>query len=362
MLRIVRTTDNFWDAYLLRTFKGTRKIRFRNGVELRTDYSQYAKLRDWFEELRNNQFIIEKTSGGYLIKNVASDTKLSFYTECILTAKPLFDFLLSLSNRGWSILSVDNCYKLEKAGSTYLIEQLAENSFRLKSKNTELIGPKESLMVYFNELFEAELYENIYLNKTVLDIGGFCGETAVFFSKRGAKKVIIYEPVQEHQHTIIKNLELNGVNAELHDEGISEKDGVLTINYEALDLGFGLANKGRYQTCIKTRNVSDVILESHADIAKIDCEGAEISIVNVAPEIIGLINYYIVETHSPEIEKAVTEKFLSSGFRVAREPVNLAKGISMHYFEKILENTTFTLMPYNDALFSKHAEEGFITH
>ncbi len=335
MLRIVRTTENFWDAFLLRASKRTRTIRFRNGVEVEANYSQYVELRDWFEHLHNSSFTIEKTGDGYIIENSSARPVFSFQTCSISTAKPFFDLLVSLKSTGWTVERTGNQYKLQKGNLTDTIEQLEENFFRLKTEEIEIVGPREILITYYDEMSTTGAYNsNNYAGKIVLDIGGYCGETAVFFSNKGAKKVVIYEPVVAHHAVIRKNLQLNGVAAELHDEGIGERDGLETVNFEALDTGAGLSSTGKNQLTIKTKNISDVILESHADVAKVDCEGAEMSLIGVPAEILGLINYYIVETHSEEIEKAIVTKFLESGFKIAREPFRFTNIIAMHYFEK----------------------------
>ena len=66
-------------------------------------------------------------------------------------------------------------------------------------------------------------------------------------------------------------------------------------------------------------NVSRVIKESDADIAKFDCESAEESLVDVPAEILQKIPHYIIEVHSTEIRKAIVEKFESIGFTLERE-------------------------------------------
>ena len=184
--------------------------------------------------------------------------------------------------------------------------------------------------------FEKGAYNHNYTDKTVLDIGGFCGESAVFFKKKGAKKIIIYEPVKAHHQLIRQNIAMNSINAELHEEGIGEKDAFVNINFDEVDLGFGLLSKGNKQIEIKIKNVQDVIRQCQADIAKIDCEGAEISLLSVPKEVLGLIKVYIVETHSKEIESAIIKKFTESGFIQTREPEQLfGETASINHFEKI---------------------------
>jgi methyltransferase, FkbM family len=169
----------------------------------------------------------------------------------------------------------------------------------------------------------------------VLDIGGFCGETAAYFKSKKAKKVIVYEPCKDHYHYIRTNAQLNNIDIELHEAGIGDADGSLLVNYDKGGLSFTRNENGQNQTAISIENVANVILQSKADVAKIDCEGAEMSLTKVSAEILGRIPFYFIETHTKEIEKAVTAKFLASGFRVARQPVHLVDGISMLYFEMV---------------------------
>jgi hypothetical protein len=129
---------------------------------------------------------------------------------------------------------------------------------------------------------------------------------------------------------------MNAVNAELHEEGMGEKNGGLSINYEAADLGFGLLSMGTKTLKIQIKSAQDIISQSKADIAKIDCEGAEISLVGVPREILGLIRFYIVETHTRAVQDVITKKFIASGFTQTRVPEHLSGEISMVYFEKLL--------------------------
>ena len=144
------------------------------------------------------------------------------------------------------------------------------------------------------------------MNKVVLDVGGLEGETAVLFSAMGAKKVIIYEPVVIHHEFIKRNVLLNDIEAELHEEGIGNADGIQTIHYGSPDGSFGTLSKGQNVMQIKIRNVTDVITESQADVAKFDCEGAELSILQVPREILRKIDFYIIEVNSQNIRNALT--------------------------------------------------------
>jgi FkbM family methyltransferase len=330
LYRTILTTRDVWRIIQLRNAQTAQTIKFRNGVEVTTTYLPYTLLRDWFWNLQKQGYKIKKTDTGCVVKK----GNFIYQTKYPVTARPLFEFLLKLNSQNWTIKQTQTQYNLYKNGAVYTVEQTGDDLFEVTSEKIHFVGPIESCRAYFDECLEGKLYENIYQGKVVLDVGGFCGETAAFFSSQGAEKIIIYEPVPEHQALIEENIRLNHINAELHEAGIGERDGKQVISYDRLDIGFGSLATGQKQTSIKIKNVSEVLMESGADIAKIDCEGAETSLIGVDPAILRLIDYYIVETHTKEIQALVAKKFLESGFSEVRKPVTLMDGISVLYFEK----------------------------
>lgn len=189
--------------------------------------------------------------------------------------------------------------------------------FHLKNEKLELAGSL-AMLVCIQELRTGE-YEYNYKDKVVLDIGGFEGESAAYFWGKGAKKIIIYEPVAAHVEFIKKNVALNHIEAEIHPSGIGNQNGTQTIQYNETDPGFGILCKGAKSTEIKITDVSKVIDESGAEIGKFDCEGAEESLVGVKAEILQKIPYYIIEVHSLGIRRVVLEKFLCTGFILEKE-------------------------------------------
>ena len=85
---------------------------------------------------------------------------------------------------------------------------------------------------------------------------------------------------------------------------------------------------------IGIKSATTIIGKSKADVAKIDCEGAEINLTDVPKETLRLIQSYLIETHSIDIQKMITKKFLESNFRESRAPEHLEGEIYMVYFEK----------------------------
>jgi FkbM family methyltransferase len=186
-------------------------------------------------------------------------------------------------------------YKLVKK---YNLQQINDETFKIHTDRFQFVGSLV-LMCLVDEM-ESGVYDYDCRGKVVLDIGGFEGESAVFLWGMGAKKVIIYEPVLSHIKFIKENALLNKVNAEIHEEGIGNEDGEITVAYDQADNCFGLERKGLPNKMkIKIRDVAKVIAESGAEVAKIDCEGAEISIVNVPKEILRRLEYVMIEVHTP---------------------------------------------------------------
>jgi FkbM family methyltransferase len=303
-------------------------IEFRNGVRIELTWADYCRMRDWFRKLHRESVKIEKTNEGYCFKG--EKPNFSFSTPSLKeTNRVWLDLVLSLVFQGWTVEQIDNDnFRIRKDSTDYVISKIGEDLFKAKSAKVEMEGPIDALNTFFCECGSG-VYDCDCSNKIVLDVGGFCGETALFFHIQGAKKVIIYEPVLAHHEFIRRNIKLNKIEAELYEEGIGEEDGDKTINYDSANLAFGLPSKGKNQLTIKIKNITNVLEESNADIAKIDCEGAERSLVKVPDEVLRKIRIYIIETHTQQIEKAIMAKFTKAGFKLTKRSQELQKNVAI---------------------------------
>jgi len=218
---------------------------------------------------------------------------------------------------------VDKGYTVGRLGEFLLVER----------DKIKLVGPAD-LVGVGNERLD-RIYKCECKNKVVLDVGGFIGDTAVLFSTWGARKIIVYEPVIFYHEFIKMNLMLNGIDAELHEEGIADRDGYNVIRYNTLDCTFGLRSKGIREITIRVRDVASVIQESHAEIAKFDCEGAEKSLLGVNNEILRLIGTYLIEVHDSETKESLVVKFQDAGFVCTSNLLlDQAGGISVVTFKR----------------------------
>lgn len=300
----MKTTENFYTALLSRQSGERVPIKFRSGVKFNLSWSQFVLFRDNNNAMK--KFLIQQIDKDWFkICNANLDYAGSAYE---------ISFILKVSQ---------NC----------LIEQIGKEDFRVKNEKFELVGSYVSsgLLLLVIEYLNGD-YACDCNGKIVLDVGGFQGETAVFFSLMGAKKVIIYEPVGKHIQFIMQNIKTNNVNAEIHEQGIGDINEVRTVYYETPNVGFGFDGVGSNNMQIKIRNATEIIDQSGAEIAKFDCEGGEKSLINVPSSTLRKIRLYMIETHSSEIKNALVKKFVNSGFNVTRDTQR--DSCSLVYFER----------------------------
>ena len=176
-----------------------------------------------------------------------------------------------------------------------------------------------------------ELYlENVYdfadvKGAVVFDIGAYCGETAIYFSKRGASVVYALEPFKSFD-LISENSKLNNCNNILPIRGaISFSKSHVFINPEFVNDGGSRLQDGKGSTEINTYSLEDLI--NFSDMAgnklkkyilKMDCEGGEFNAISSASkEVLRRFCFMMIETHdhSGNINDLV-EYIKSCGFSV----------------------------------------------
>ena len=173
-----------------------------------------------------------------------------------------------------------------------------------------------------------------YKDKTVLDIGGYIGDTALFFLEKGADHVTIYEPIETNRKLIRMNVK--GKNYTIHPGFVSDIDGERQVDsdFEPGSTGFGQKDNGKYPYVCAYIDINKV-LEPNYDIVKMDCEGCEYSLLSVPDEDIQKIPYWIIEFHDIILRKQaydlLLEKFESNNFKIVKTiPLN-QKVILIHF-------------------------------
>lgn len=256
----LKTTNDFLGSVMLSIDRNPRHIEFRNG---------FAELLSWTEYRSFRQLVYS----GFQLHRANSSANREYY-----------------EGMGFDL----PVYVAEKRGYRIFFDK--------------------SMLVVLGEPLEKE-YAIEVKGKNVLDIGAYKGETAVWFKMMGAKNLVLYEPMKENLSILKLNLIANQISAEIHEEGISDHDGEAGIKVSESSV----RKLGPEMVRVRVRNVSDVLQNSNCDIAKIDCEGAEINLIKVDGGILRLLDGYEVECHSFEIRDAIKKKFINEGFRLSNK-------------------------------------------
>jgi len=179
----------------------------------------------------------------------------------------------------------------------------------------------------FFEVYRLEsLYEPLieYVDKKIVDVGGFIGETMILFKMWGAEVVEVYEPDPINCEIIKLNMALNNiVNTKLSRKAVWKKREKVEIGFPSADdlhcqgLTIFADNTSSYRFCVEAVPVED-ILDSEVDIIKFDCEGCEHSLLELDRESIRKIPVYIIEIDDigPYKKDQLLRKIEECGFKV----------------------------------------------
>jgi len=134
-----------------------------------------------------------------------------------------------------------------------------------------------------------------FKGKTVLDLGADYGSTAWYFKRKGAACVIAVEGDHQRAELLRKN---------------SEK-------YKFCS----------YELMVKSAEDIEWLLKRHphVDVAKVDIEGAEIFLSKCDSQLIKNIPFWMIETHSENVNKILSKWFNDLGYNVSRYSVRTLK-------------------------------------
>lgn len=182
-----------------------------------------------------------------------------------------------------------------------------------------MIGNLEQFFGLFEEYFQGQfdqLYKGDWQDKTILDLGGYVGDSALFFLREGAKRVITYEPVEDNVEALRLNIAPFASKVEVHAEAIGDREEVCSIESCRVpgSLSFGLPGK-EYSVKVSVVPIQKVLDAHSLDMVKVDIEGGEKYLLSLSPEQLRMVPYWIVETHDPELRDKILHLFEDAGFK-----------------------------------------------
>lgn len=139
---------------------------------------------------------------------------------------------------------------------------------------------------YANPQYERQIKEiaRHYIDQgyaMVLDIGACIGEFSIFCAKQGAQ-VFAFEPLAYNRKTLIKNLELNSVEAKVFSLGLGAQAEKANINFDPVNTGASSLMENPVNPIPVEISKLDSVFEKNESqhvLIKIDAEGMEIDIL-----------------------------------------------------------------------------------
>ena len=272
---VVKYTKSWPDVFLLyANRKDIADIRFRSGVTITKIKREYFGYPVTIAEVGRASYNHRMRDEGdkVILDNTVPIPKLRLYV--------LPDFC-SFSDNGGSIILNDNENPITE--------------FEYMGKKLRLTLPDVTNGMHeIVEVFLKQTYNKFdFRGKTVLDVGGFIGDTAIFFACEGASRVISFEPIPTIFELAKKNILTNKFQdvVEIYNEGVSNKNATsafwVSERTESSSLFSPKLNKdvttktaGRQKIRIKTVSICEVFSGFHSiDILKMDCEGSEYAIL-----------------------------------------------------------------------------------
>jgi FkbM family methyltransferase len=217
--------------------------------------------------------------------------------------------LARLLREGWEIKTVEPDYLvLSPDPSTLLKCRLNQGT------DISLLG----------EIFVRGVYGSDFKGKTVVDVGAYTGDSAIFFSKRGARLVLALEPDPRNYQLAAENVKMNDLNdrVKLVNLALSVETGE-----SKMEINLDTPNITQLESSdlksVNTIAVSTVTVEelmsryglSSIDVLKMNCEGCEYGIMrNMPVGTLRSIAEILLEFH--EGPKDLPEILTKNGFNI----------------------------------------------
>ena len=165
-----------------------------------------------------------------------------------------------------------------------------------------------------------------FKDRSVIDIGGNAGDTALYFAKKGAE-VISFEPVKHLHELAIQNVELNKEYSNritLINKGVGGKKGIVDYKLDSVQLYIDDDESCEMEIITLNDLLNDY--DFTHDILKMDCEGCEFEII--PNNDLSIFNDVIFEHHAKATGKdckQLIDKLKKDGFKINTYSVAASK-------------------------------------
>jgi FkbM family methyltransferase len=211
---------------------------------------------------------------------------------------------------------------------------------KTKLKNGFFIFSPERAASMIKDIWEKKIYNKNYSisdGDIVIDIGANIGIFSLFAASNGAR-VYAFEPNAEAFAILRKNVEENNLGniIKIFEYAISDHNGFIDLHIPDSEAIYALGSatcsdslkaemirkRGIVSTPVRVRTIMlkllfEAFIDNNGivDFLKMDCEGAEYSILKAADVFtVGKIKNIAMETHEGYLEKALAELMNEQGF------------------------------------------------
>jgi FkbM family methyltransferase len=140
------------------------------------------------------------------------------------------------------------------------------------------------------ETFVQQQYKRLSVEaKTVLDVGAFLGDSAIYFALQGARRVIAFEPDRRSASIANENFVINRLEdrVELINAAVGGQSGTVFVDETGSPVGANQLRTSVSGKEIQVISLSDILRDhihpGESVAMKIDCEGCEYDLISSTP-------------------------------------------------------------------------------
>jgi FkbM family methyltransferase len=154
----------------------------------------------------------------------------------------------------------------------------------------------KSAIPALDAVFATQIFGNhgvSFENKIIVDVGAYIGDSAIYFAKHGASRVIAYEPIKATFEYLTRNIALNKVENIVRpfNKGVSGVREALLVRYNPALTSAASSVDHRLEAgssvSVECITLADIFTENDinkVDVLKLNCEGCEFSTILNAKE------------------------------------------------------------------------------
>jgi FkbM family methyltransferase len=169
-------------------------------------------------------------------------------------------------------------------------------------------------------VFDNNDYEPLNVGgKTVVDVGAYVGDSAIYFALKGAERVIAIEPHPSAYIEMLDNIKLNNLEGVIVpvNAGLASRPGKICIEYNVNTSNTGVIyhRPGDCPITVPAVTLGELIgrfsINVDDAVLKMDCEGCEYDVILNDYEHVRLFRELILEYHSYAVNKSADDLLMT---------------------------------------------------